>query len=282
MNAEKIKALSLHAANVRKMALEAVYSAGAGHPGGSLSAADILTYLYMEEMNVNPDEPKAADRDRFVLSKGHCSPALYGVLAERGFIPKEDIKTFRHADSYLQGHPDMKGVPGVDMSTGSLGQGISAACGMAKAAKLNGKDYRVYTMLGDGECEEGQVWEAAMFAAHYKLNNLIAFLDFNGLQIDGDITKVMNPTPFDKKFEAFGWNVIRINAHDFNLIEAAVKEAKSVEDKPTLILADSIKGKGVSFMENKAEWHGSAPNKEQYEQAISELDAYINEIGGKA
>lgn len=282
MNAEKIKALSLHAANVRKMALEAVYSAGAGHPGGSLSAADILTYLYMEEMNVNPDEPKAADRDRFVLSKGHCSPALYGVLAERGFIPKEDIKTFRHADSYLQGHPDMKGVPGVDMSTGSLGQGISAACGMAKAAKLNGKDYRVYTMLGDGECEEGQVWEAAMFAAHYKLNNLIAFLDFNGLQIDGDITKVMNPTPFDKKFEAFGWNVIRINAHDFNLIEAAVKEAKSVEDKPTLILADSIKGKGVSFMENKAEWHGAAPNKEQYEQAISELDSYINEIGGKA
>ena len=282
MNAEKIKALSLHAANVRKMALEAVYSAGAGHPGGSLSAADILTYLYMEEMNVNPDEPKAADRDRFVLSKGHCSPALYGVLAERGFIPKEDIKTFRHADSYLQGHPDMKGVPGVDMSTGSLGQGISAACGMAKAAKLNGKDYRVYTMLGDGECEEGQVWEAAMFAAHYKLNNLISFLDFNGLQIDGDITKVMNPTPFDKKFEAFGWNVIRINAHDFNLIEAAVKEAKSVEDKPTLILADSIKGKGVSFMENKAEWHGAAPNKEQYEQAISELDAYINEIGGKA
>lgn len=282
MNAEKIKALSLHAANVRKMALEAVYSAGAGHPGGSLSAADILTYLYMEEMNVNPGEPKAADRDRFVLSKGHCSPALYGVLAERGFIPKEDIKTFRHADSYLQGHPDMKGVPGVDMSTGSLGQGISAACGMAKAAKLNGKDYRVYTMLGDGECEEGQVWEAAMFAAHYKLNNLIAFLDFNGLQIDGDITKVMNPTPFDKKFEAFGWNVIRINAHDFNLIEAAVKEAKSVEDKPTLILADSIKGKGVSFMENKAEWHGAAPNKEQYEQAISELDAYINEIGGKA
>ena len=282
MNAEKIKALSLHAANVRKLALEAVYSAGAGHPGGSLSAADILTYLYMEEMNVNPDEPKAADRDRFVLSKGHCSPALYGVLAERGFIPKEDIKTFRHADSYLQGHPDMKGVPGVDMSTGSLGQGISAACGMAKAAKLNGKDYRVYTMLGDGECEEGKVWEAAMFAAHYKLNNLIAFLDFNGLQIDGDITKVMNPTPFDKKFEAFGWNVIRINAHDFNLIEAAVKEAKSVEDKPTLILADSIKGKGVSFMENKAEWHGAAPNKEQYEQAISELDAYINEIGGKA
>ena len=278
---DKLKLMKT-ANEIRKGIVSSVHSAKAGHPGGSLSAADILTYLYMEEMNVNPDEPKAADRDRFVLSKGHCSPALYGVLAERGFIPKEDIKTFRHADSYLQGHPDMKGVPGVDMSTGSLGQGISAACGMAKAAKLNGKDYRVYTMLGDGECEEGQVWEAAMFAAHYKLNNLIAFLDFNGLQIDGDITKVMNPTPFDKKFEAFGWNVIRINAHDFNLIEAAVKEAKSVEDKPTLILADSIKGKGVSFMENKAEWHGAAPNKEQYEQAISELDAYINEIGGKA
>ena len=282
MNTEKIKALKLHAASIRKMALEAVHGAKSGHPGGSLSAADILAYLYMEKMNVNPDDPKNPDRDRFVLSKGHASPALYAALAEKGFIPKEDIKTFRHADSYLQGHPDMKGVPGVDMSTGSLGQGISAACGMAKAAKLNGKDYRVYTMLGDGECEEGQVWEAAMFAAHYKLNNLIAFLDFNGLQIDGDITKVMNPTPFDKKFEAFGWNVIRINAHDFNLIEAAVKEAKSVEDKPTLILADSIKGKGVSFMENKAEWHGAAPNKEQYEQAISELDAYINEIGGKA
>ena len=282
MNAEKIKALSLHAANVRKMALEAVYSAGAGHPGGSLSAADILTYLYMEEMNVNPDEPKAADRDRFVLSKGHCSPALYGVLAERGFIPKEDIKTFRHADSYLQGHPDMKGVPGVDMSTGSLGQGISAACGMAKAAKLNGKDYRVYTMLGDGECEEGQVWEAAMFAAHYKLDNLTVFLDFNGLQIDGDIREVMNPTPLDKKFEAFNWNVLHIDAHNFNEIEAAVNEAKNTKGKPTLILAKSVKGKGVSFMENKAEWHGAAPKKEQYEQAVKELDAYIKELGGEA
>ena len=282
MNSDKIKELKLHAANVRKMALEAVYSANAGHPGGSLSITDILTYLYMEEMNVNPDEPQWADRDRFVLSKGHCSPALYGALAERGFIPKEDIKTFRHAESYLQGHPDMKGVPGVDMSTGSLGQGISAACGMAKAAKLDGKEYRVYAALGDGECEEGQVWEAAMFAAHYELDNLTAFLDFNGLQIDGDITKVMNPTPFDKKFEAFGWNVITIDAHDFEQIEDAVAKAKTAKGKPTLILAKSTKGKGVSFMENKAEWHGAAPNQEQYETAIAELDAYIKEIGGEA
>lgn len=282
MNAEKVTQLQLHAANVRKMALEAVYSAGAGHPGGSLSAADILTYLYMVEMNVNPADARSSDRDRFVLSKGHCSPALYGILAERGFIPKEDIKTFRHIDSYLQGHPDMKVISGVDMSTGSLGQGISAACGMAKCAKLDNKDYRVYAVLGDGECEEGQVWEAAMFAAHYHLDNLTVFLDFNGLQIDGDIKEVMNPTPFDKKFEAFGWNVIKINAHDYNQIEAAVNEAKATKDKPTLILAESTKGKGVSYMENKAEWHGAAPNQEQYEQAIAELDAYIKQLGGEA
>lgn len=282
MNAEKVTQLQLHAANVRKMALEAVYSAGAGHPGGSLSVADILTYLYMEELNVNPADAKSADRDRFVLSKGHCSPALYGILAERGFIPKEDIKTFRHIDSYLQGHPDMKAISGVDMSTGSLGQGISAACGMAKCAKLDNKDYRVYAVLGDGECEEGQVWEAAMFAAHYNLDNLTVFLDFNGLQIDGDIKEVMNPTPFDKKFEAFNWNVIKINAHDYNQIEAAVNEAKATKGKPTLILAESTKGKGVSYMENKAEWHGAAPNQEQYEQAIAELDAYIKELGGEA
>ncbi len=282
MNAEKVKELSLHAANVRKMALEAVYSAASGHPGGSLSVADILTYLYMEEMNIDTANPKAEDRDRFVLSKGHCSPALYAVLAEKGFIPKEDIKTFRKADSYLQGHPDMKGVAGVDMSTGSLGQGISAACGMAKAAKLSGKNYRVYVALGDGESEEGQVWEAAMFAAHYKLDNLTVFLDFNGLQIDGDITDVMNPTPFDTKFAAFGWNVINIDAHDFEQIEAAVNQAKATEGKPTIILAKSVKGKGVSFMENEAGWHGAAPNQEQYEQAIAELDAYIKEIGGEA
>lgn len=282
MNAEKVKELKLHAANVRKMALEAVCSANSGHPGGSLSAADILTYLYMEEMNVDPKNPKDPDRDRFVLSKGHCSPALYGALAERGFIPKEDIKTFRHTDSYLQGHPDMKGVSGVDMSTGSLGQGISAACGMAECAKLDGKDYRVYAILGDGESEEGQVWEAAMFAAHYKLDNLTVFLDFNGLQIDGDIREVMNPTPLDKKFEAFNWNVLHIDAHNFNEIEAAVNEAKNAKGKPTLILAKSVKGKGVSFMENKAEWHGAAPKKEQYEQAVKELDAYIKELGGEA
>ena len=281
MNAEKVTQLKLHAANVRKMALEAVYSAGSGHPGGSLSIADILTYLYMEKMNIDPVNPKMEDRDRFVLSKGHCSPALYGILAERGFIPKEDIKTFRHAESYLQGHPDMKGVPGVDMSTGSLGQGISTACGMAKCAKMDGKNYRVYVALGDGESEEGQVWEAAMFAGHYKLNNLTVFLDFNGLQIDGDITKVMNPTPFDKKFEAFGWEVVTIGAHDFAQIEDAVAMSEK-SDKPTLILAHSVKGKGVSFMENEAGWHGAAPNQEQYEQAIAELDAYIKEIGGEA
>ena len=281
MNAEKVTQLKLHAANVRKMALEAVYSAGSGHPGGSLSIADILTYLYMEKMNIDPANPKMEDRDRFVLSKGHCSPALYGILAERGFIPKEDIKTFRHAESYLQGHPDMKGVPGVDMSTGSLGQGISTACGMAKCAKMDGKNYRVYVALGDGESEEGQVWEAAMFAGHYKLNNLTVFLDFNGLQIDGDITKVMNPTPFDKKFEAFGWEVVTIDAHNFGQIEGAVAMSEK-SDKPTLILAHSVKGKGVSFMENEAGWHGAAPNQEQYEQAIAELDAYIKEIGGEA
>ena len=245
MNEQQIRDLKIHATHVRKMALEAVYSAGSGHPGGSLSAADILTYLYLKEMKVDPKDPKNPDRDRFVLSKGHCSPALYGVLAEAGFIPKEDIKTFRSADSYLQGHPDMKGV-----------------C--------------------DGESEEGQVWEAAMFAAHYKLDNLTAFMDFNGLQIDGEVTKVMNPTPLDDKFEAFGWHIIRIDAHDFSQIESAVEEAKSVKGKPTLVLAKSVKGKGVSFMENQAGWHGAAPNKEQYEQAISELDAYLNELGGAA
>lgn len=282
MNAEKVKELKLHAANVRKMAIEAVYSANSGHPGGSLSAADIITYLYMEEMNIDPKNPKNPDRDRFVLSKGHCSPALYAALAERGFIPNEDIKTFRHTDSYLQGHPDMKGVKGVDMSTGSLGQGISAACGMAECAKLDNKDYRVYVVMGDGESEEGQVWEAAMFAAHYKLDNLTVFLDFNGLQIDGDVRDVMNPTPLDKKFEAFNWNVLHIDAHNFEEIEAAVNDAKATKGKPTLILAKSIKGKGVSFMENKAEWHGAAPKKEQYEQAMEELDAYIKKVGGEA
>lgn len=280
MDSNEIKDLQIHAAHVRKMALEAVHAAGAGHPGGSLSVADILTYLYFKEMNVDPKDAKNPDRDRFVLSKGHCSPALYGILAERGFIPKEDIKGFRSIDSYLQGHPDMKKVNGVDMSTGSLGQGISCANGMALAGKLDNKSYRVYTALGDGEIEEGEVWEAAMFAAHYKLDNLTAFLDYNGLQIDGEITKVMNSTPIDKKFEAFNWHVIRIDAHDFNQIEAAVNEAKQTKGKPTLIMAKSVKGKGVSFMEGQAAWHGTAPNDEQYAQAVSELDAYIDSLGG--
>ncbi len=278
MNAEELRDLQLHATNVRKMAVTGVYNAKSGHPGGSLSCADVLTYLYMKEMNVKPDDAKWADRDRFVLSKGHCAPAVYGILAETGFIPKEDIPTLRKADSYLQGHPDMKGTNGIDMSTGSLGQGISAACGMALAAKLDNKDYRVYSILGDGESEEGQVWEAAMFAAHYKLDNLMIFVDFNGLQIDGKVTEVMNPTPLDEKFAAFGWNVIVIDAHDFNQIEEAVNSAKTVKGKPTMVLAKSVKGKGVSFMENQASWHGSAPNEEQYNQAIAELDAYIESL----
>lgn len=270
--------LELIAYKVRKHAISGVHSAKSGHPGGSLSIADILAVLYFDCMNVNPNDAKFADRDRFVLSKGHCAPALYGVLAEKGFIPKEDIITLRNIDSYLQGHPDMKHIPGVDMSTGSLGQGICAANGMAVAAKLDGKDYRVYTILGDGECEEGQVWEAAMFAAHYKLDNLTAFIDFNGLQIDGNITDVMNPTPLDKKFEAFGWNVITIDAHNFDDIKSALDAAKACKGKPTAIIAKSVKGKGVSFMENEASWHGSAPNDEQYAQAIKELDAKISEL----
>ncbi len=281
MDKERKIQLMSAAGRIRKMALEGVYNAKAGHPGGSLSIADIIAYLYLEEMNISKENIKSPDRDRFVLSKGHCAPALYGVLAEIGVIPKEDIKTLRHIDSYLQGHPDMKGTDGVDMSTGSLGQGISAANGMALAGKLDKKDYRVYTILGDGETEEGQVWEAAMFAAHYKLDNLTAFIDFNGLQIDGDITTVMNPCPIDEKFKSFGWNVITIDAHDFEQIEGALNEAKAVKGKPTAIVAKSVKGKGVSFMENQASWHGTAPNQEQYEQAIKEIDAYINEIGGQ-
>lgn len=268
---DKIK-LARIAAEIRKGALTAVYSASSGHPGGSLGIADILAYLYFEEMNVDPKNPKDPDRDRFVLSKGHTSPALYATLAERGFFPKEDLKTFRHKDSYLQGHPDMKHIPGVDMSTGSLGLGISAACGMALSAKISEKKYRVWTILGDGESEEGQVWEAAMFAAHYGLNNLCAFVDFNGLQIDGPVTEVMNPTPLDKKFEAFGWNVITIDGHDFDQIEKAVNVAKT-SSNPTAVIAKTIKGKGVSYMENAVSWHGSAPNKEQYELGMKELEA---------
>ncbi len=270
--------LELTAYKIRKHAIDGVYNASSGHPGGSLSIADILSVLYFSEMNVNPKDKSNPDRDRFVLSKGHCAPALYGVLAEKGFFPKEDIKTLRKYDSYLQGHPDMKGVPGVDMSTGSLGQGICAANGMALSAKLDGKSFRVYTILGDGELEEGQVWEAAMFAAHYKLDNLVAFVDFNGLQIDGDITKVMNPTPIDKKFEAFGWNVIVIDAHNYDEIKSALCEAKNTKGKPTCIVAKSVKGKGVSFMENNPAWHGNAPKEEEYIQASNELDAKIKEL----
>ncbi|MBR5308892.1 MAG: transketolase [Clostridia bacterium] len=264
--------LSFYANEIRKGAVTAVYSAKSGHPGGSLGIAEILTYLYFEEMNVDPKNPKMEDRDRFVLSKGHTCPALYATLAHRGFFPVEDLVTFRHTGAYLQGHPDMKHIPGIDMSSGSLGQGISAACGMALSAKLSEKSYRVYTVLGDGESEEGQVWEAAMFAAHYGLNNLTAFIDFNGLQIDGDVTKVMNPTPLDEKFKAFGWNVTVIDGHSFDEIANALEMAKK-SDKPFAIIAKTVKGKGVSFMENKAEWHGSAPNKEQYEQAMQELEA---------
>ena len=259
------------ARRVRVGIIEGVYHAACGHPGGSLSIADILTYLYFEEMNVRPNEPKWQGRDRFVLSKGHTAPALYAVLSERGFFPKEDLKTLRHIDSYLQGHPDMKGTPGVDMSTGSLGLGISSACGMALSAKISGDDYRVYTVLGDGESEEGQVWEAAMFAAHYKLDNLCVILDWNGLQIDGPITEVMNPTPHDKKFEAFGFHVISIDGHDFAAIEAAFEQAKTVKGKPTAIIAKTVKGKGVSYMENAVEWHGAAPKEEQYLQALKDL-----------
>lgn len=273
--------LELTAYKIRKHAIDGVYSAASGHPGGSLSISDILSVLYFDEMNVDPKDPKNPLRDRFVLSKGHCAPALYGALAEKGFIPKEDIKTLRKSDSYLQGHPDMKAIPGVDMSTGSLGQGICTANGMALAAKLDNKDYRVYAILGDGELEEGQVWEAAMFASHYKLDNLTAFVDFNGLQIDGDITEVMNPTPIDKKFEAFGWNVLVIDAHNFDEIKDALKTAKETKGKPTVIIAKSIKGKGVSYMENNAAWHGNAPKEEDYIIATKELDAKIEELEAK-
>ena len=265
--------LALKAAQVRLNILEAVHAASSGHPGGSLSIAEVITYLYNKEMKVDPKNPKWADRDRLVLSKGHCAPALYAILAEQGFFPREELAKLRQVDSFLQGHPDMKHTPGVDMTTGSLGLGISAACGMALAAKIDGKDYRTYTILGDGETEEGQVWEAAMFAAHYKLDNLCVIVDWNGLQIDGPIAEVMNPAPHDKKFEAFGFHVISIDAHDFDQIEAALAEARTVKGKPTAIIMTSVKGKGVSFMENQCGWHGSAPNDEQYAQAVAEIKA---------
>lgn len=257
---------------VRKGIVTAVHSAKAGHPGGSLSATDIYTYLYFEEMNIDPQDPKKADRDRFVLSKGHTAPGYYSTLAQRGFFPVEDLKTLRHLGSYLQGHPDMKHIPGVDMSSGSLGQGISAAVGMAISAKLSGDSYRVYTLLGDGEIQEGQVWEAAMLAAHRNLDNLVVIVDNNNLQIDGPIDEVNSPYPIDKKFEAFNFHVINIDGNDFDQIDAAFKEAKEVKGMPTAIIAKTVKGKGVSFMENQVGWHGKAPNDEQYAIAMEELE----------
>ena len=267
------KELQKTANEVRKGIVTAVHAAKAGHPGGSLSSADLMTYLYFEEMRIDPKDVKNPDRDRFVLSKGHCAPGLYSAMANRGYFPVEELKTLRHLGSRLQGHPSMQYLPGLDMSSGSLGQGISAACGMALAAKMDNKDYRVYTMLGDGELQEGQVWEAAMFAGFRKLDNLTVIVDNNGLQIDGPVDKVCSPYPIDKKFEAFNFHVININAHDFDQIRAAFEEAKNTKGMPTAIVAKSVKGKGVSFMENQAGWHGKAPNDEEYAKAMEDLEA---------
>ena len=269
------------ACKVRMGIVASTHSAKSGHPGGSMSAADLFTYLYFKELNVDPANPKWEDRDRFVLSKGHTAPGLYAALALRGFFPWEDLTSLRHVGSYLQGHPNMNTVPGVDMSTGSLGQGISTACGMALAAKVKGQSHRVYTLLGDGETQEGQVWEACMFAAHYKLDNLCVIIDNNGLQIDGDITKVMNPYPYKDKLEGFGFHVVAINGHDFDQIEAALNEAKTIKGQPTAIVMSTVKGKDVSFMENQAGWHGVAPNDAQYEQAMAELTDKLTELEGK-
>mgnify|MGYP002572974190 CR=1 FL=1 len=263
---------------VRKGIIKSTHAAKSGHPGGSLSAADLFTYLYFVELNVDPKNPKDENRDRFVLSKGHVAPGYYSTLAERGFFPKEDLLTLRHVGSYLQGHPDMKKIPGVDMSSGSLGQGISAAVGMALAAKLQNKDYRTYTLLGDGEIQEGQVWEAAMFAGSRKLDNLVVIVDNNGLQIDGPVDQVCSPYPIDKKFEAFNFHVINIDAHDFDQIRAAFKEARETKGMPTAIIAHSVKGKGVSFMENNVSWHGTAPNDEQYAVAMADLEKIDEEL----
>lgn len=264
--------LEQFARQIRRGVIEGVYNAGCGHPGGSLSVADILAYLYRKEMRYDPKNPRWEGRDRFVLSKGHTAPAYYAALALSGFFPVEELKTLRKIDSRLQGHPDMKHIPGVDMTTGSLGLGISAACGMALAGKASGADYRVYTVVGDGESEEGQVWEAAMLASHYKLSNLCVVVDWNGLQIDGPVAEVMNPTPHDKKFEAFGFQVISIDGHDFDQIEAAFAKARACTDRPTAIIAKTVKGKGVSFMENQVGWHGKAPKEDEYKLAMQELE----------
>lgn len=270
--------LKKKAIEVRKGVVIGTHAAKSGHPGGSLSAADIFTYLFFEELNIDPAKPDDPDRDRFVLSKGHTAPGYYAALANRGFFPVEDLKTLRHTGSYLQGHPDKKHIPGVDMSSGSLGQGISAAVGMALSAKLDNKSYRVYTLLGDGEIQEGQVWEASMFAASRKLDNLTVIVDNNNLQIDGSIDQVCSPYPIDEKFKAFGFHVICIDGNDFEQIKSAFDEAKTVKDKPTAIIAKTVKGKGVSFMENQVGWHGKAPNDEEYEKAMAELDAAGGEI----
>ena len=280
MTLNEKKQLQIIACKVRMGVIESTYGAKAGHPGGSLSAAEIYTYLYFKEMNIDPKNPKWEDRDRFVLSKGHTTPGLYSVLAERGFFPVEDLPTFRHIDSYLQGHPNMNTVPGVDMSTGSLGQGISVATGMALAAKHTGKANRVYSLLGDGEIQEGQVWEACMAAAHYKLDNFLAVVDNNGLQIDGNIADVMSPYPIVEKLEAFGFHVMAIDGHDFEQIEAALNAAKATKGKPSAIVMKTTKGKNVSFMENDAGWHGKAPNEAEYLQAKAELNAVLAELEG--
>ena len=280
MTSQEMKQLSVLACKVRMGIIESTHAAKCGHPGGSMSAAELFTYLYNKELNVDPANPKWEDRDRFVLSKGHCAPGLYAALAHRGFFPVEDLVQLRKVGSYLQGHPNMNTVPGVDMSTGSLGQGISTACGMALSAKLRNKAYRVYTLLGDGETQEGQVWEACMFAAHYKLDNLVVVIDNNGLQIDGDVAKVMSPYPYKEKLEGFGFHVEAINGHDFAQIESALNVARTVKGKPTAIVMNTVKGKDVSFMENQAGWHGVAPNDAQYEQAMAELKQKLTELEG--
>ena len=278
MNNQELLEMKKNACKVRLYTIEGVFNAKSGHPGGSLSAADIITYLYFKEMNVDANDPDNEDRDRFVLSKGHCCPALYGALALKGYFPPEEIQVLRHIGAMLQGHPDMKGTPGVDMSSGSLGQGISAACGMALAAKYSRKDYRVYAMLGDGECEEGQVWEAAMFASHYKLDNLCAIVDYNGLQIDGHVADVAGLDKLEEKFASFGFEVITIDGHNFDEIESAFNKAKTVKGKPTVIIANTIKGKGVSYMENQVGWHGKAPNADEYKIAKAELEEQLRTL----
>jgi len=278
MNEAKVQELQTLACKVRMGIIEGVHAAKSGHPGGSLSVADTLTYLYFAEMRVDPENPRWEDRDRFVLSKGHCAPALYAALSLRGFFDWKELLQLRHTGAMLQGHPNMNDTPGVDMSTGSLGQGVSTACGMALAGKLSGKDYRVYTVLGDGELEEGLVWEAAMFAGHRKLDNLVAVVDYNGLQIDGRLSEVCSPEPIPEKFAAFNWNVIVIDAHNFLELERAFSEARATKGRPTVIVQKSVKGKGVSFMENAVSWHGTAPNDEQYETAMTELSAKLKEL----